>query len=102
MSETTSLVTFTEKGIRLSGELVFSTVSQVMKEGCLHLENHKADSIIIDLSEVKKIDSAGITLLLAWKRLCDMVNKNFQVNGSQEQATSLITTNKLHKILNLK
>jgi ABC-type transporter Mla MlaB component len=90
-----------EDGLTLKGRLLFSTVSSVLREGGSLLENHKADSINIDMSGVEKIDSAGITLLLAWKRLCDANNKKFHINHAQKQVISLITTNKLEGLLNL-
>ena len=96
-----SIIT-TDKGVDLVGNLTFSTVSSVLAEGYKLLESHQADAVNINLADVKKIDSAGITLLLEWKRSCDKNNKNYQVVGAQEQLVSLITTNKMQSILNLK
>jgi len=100
-SPTPLSITATDKGIDLKGSLTFSTISSVLSEGRKFLENHQADSVTIDLSNVKRIDSAGIALLLEWKRLCDKKNKRYQVVEAQEQAISLITTNKMQGALNL-
>lgn len=94
-------VNLTDKGISLAGNLIFSTVSDVLQQGSTHLENHQANEISINLSEVNKIDSSGIALLLGWKRLCDSQNKSYAIEAAQDQATSLITTNKMHQVLNL-
>ncbi|MEE9309449.1 MAG: STAS domain-containing protein [Cocleimonas sp.] len=96
----------TDAGLKLDGNLLFSTVSPVLNEGESLLKNtflddDKTDSINIDLSGVDKIDSAGISLLLAWKRLCERANKQFQIVSANRQAISLITTNKLEKLLNI-
>jgi len=99
----TASVTKTEGGISLKGNILFSTVSSVLYEACTHLEHNieisKTDLIVVDISAVEKIDSSGISLLLAFKRLCDSHHKIIHISGAQPQAISLITTNKLHKIL---
>ncbi len=101
MTPASASVSTSDKGVDLVGSLVYSTVASILSEGGKHLENHQADSISINLSKLERIDSAGITLLLDWKRLCDKQNKKFQVVGAQAQATSLITTNKMQGVLNL-
>ncbi len=100
-SSTPLSVIVTNNGVDLKGNLTFSAVSSVLSEGCKLLESHQADSVNINLADVKKIDSAGIALLLEWKRLCDRNNKSYQVVGAQKQAISLITTNKVQGILHL-
>jgi len=94
-------ITPSDRGVDLSGSLVYSTVSSILSTACKHLENHQSDSISIDLSKVEKIDSAGIALLLDWKRYCDKNNKKFKIVGAQANATSLITANKLQSIFDL-
>lgn len=92
-----SQVSSSEKGLQLQGELTFETVSSVLSEGNALLESHK-DPITINLEGVNRIDSAGISLLLEWKRICDNKNKTFLVEGMQKQATSLIKTYQLQKL----
>ena len=96
----TTTVSMLKDDVSLKGNLLFSTVSSILTEGCTMIANHKAGTITIDMSEVEKIDSAGIALLLAWKRLCDENNKKYQLKDVSQQAISLISTNKLEKILN--
>ena len=98
--QTTTISTL-ENGVILRGNLLYSTVAPILTIGSEMIQNHKADVIAIDMSEVVKIDSAGIALLLAWKRLCDKNNKKYQLEGASQQAVSLISTNKLEKLLNL-
>jgi phospholipid transport system transporter-binding protein len=97
----TTTVSMLENDLSLRGNLLFSTISSILTVGCKMIENNKADTITIDMSEVEKIDSAGIALLLAWKRLCDSNNKKYCLKGTSQQVISLINTNKLEKILNL-
>ena len=98
----TTTVSMLENDVCLRGNLLFSTVSSILTVGCTMIANHKADTITIDMSEVEKIDSAGIALLLAWKRLCDANNKKYRLKGASQQVISLISTNKLEGILNLR
>ena len=100
MSQAAS-VNATKKGIDLKGSLVFSTVSNLLSEGNQQLKQHQAESIQIDLSDVERVDSAGIALLLEWKRLCDKQDKTYKIVGAQSQIASLITTNKMQGLLGL-
>ena len=101
-NSSTATIAQTEEGISFDGDLVFSTVASVLPDGCHYIEIHEAEIIIINLLKVKKIDSAGIAMLIAWKRLCDTKNKNFMIIGAQPQVVSLITANKLQEILQLR
>jgi len=97
-----AVVELNDNGINLKGDLIFSTVSTVLKEGVSYLENHPSKSITVNLSGVNKIDSSGIAMLNGWKRLCNEKNKSYQVQDAKPQAVSLISSNKMDKVLNLK
>ncbi len=94
-------VSLLDNGVSLSGNLLFSTVSSILAVGGKMIDSHKSASIVIDMSKVAKIDSAGIALLLDWKRLCDTHNKKYQLKDVSQQSLSLINTNKLKAMLNL-
>lgn len=51
---------------RLSGELTFDTVPELLKEGARLLAS--AAELRIDLSGVRRADSAGLALLAEWLR----------------------------------
>lgn len=94
-------ISFTVEGFNLCGELTFTNASMVLKKASVHFDDIESDTIIIDLSKLEKIDSAGIALLLAWERLSKNNNKKLQLKNAQEQAISLIKTNKLLSVLNI-
>ncbi len=94
-------ISYTEEGFNLSGELIFSTASSVLSKANAHLAKLQAETVIIDLSKLDKIDSAGIALLLAWKRSCETNNKKLEIKNAQKQTVSLIKTNKLDAVLNI-
>ncbi len=91
----------TEEGFNLCGELSFSNASVVLKKAKAHFDDIQVNSVTIDLSKLEKIDSAGIAVLLAWKRLSNIKNKKLHIINAQEQIVSLIKTNKLHSVLNI-
>jgi len=97
-----STVESTENGLQLSGSLVFSNVSELLGQGTSELEvlqNSKIDTLIIDCKEISRIDSAGIALLIEWKRWCNNHKKKCLINGLPSQAKSLIETYRLQQVL---
>ncbi len=88
-------------GLEIKGKLVFATVSDAKKIAKTLLEDNQSQKIRFDFENLTKLDSAGLALLIDWKRWCDKHNKAFQVINANPKATSLIATYKLTKILNL-
>jgi anti-anti-sigma factor len=91
----------TTQGLELTGDLVYSSVSAADKVAKVVLEKHQSQLISIDCKNMTKIDSAGIALLIDWKRWCDNCKKQFQLESVNEKAMSLISSYKLNKILNI-
>lgn len=94
-----SNISATKEGLQLVGDLVFSSVSELLKEGRFLLEAYQKDKVSINCSKVSRIDSAGIALLIEWKRWCYNHNKECQLVEVPEQAQSLIETYRLQKVL---
>ena len=88
-----------EKGFCIHGNLVFLSVSDLLAKGNEQISQLDVDTVQIDLSGIERIDSAGIALLLAWKRECLSVKKNCQFQGATPQAMSLIETYQLQSVL---
>lgn len=101
-----SKVINSEHGISLSGFVVFNTVSDLLKQGNAYIQqyidNTVDTSIIIDCKEMKRIDSAGISLLLEWQRQCTNKNKVCRFNSLSEQAQALIEAYQLQSLLSSK
>lgn len=97
-----STVVSTENGLQLSGSLVFANVSELLEQGTTALrvlQNLQLDALVIDCKEIIKIDSAGIALLIEWKRWCNNHKKKCQINGLPNQAKSLIETYRLQHVI---
>ncbi len=103
MRITASTIEPFEQGFRLNGDLTFSTVSDLVESGKALIHNGTKSAteneINIEMSSVKKLDSAGIALLLEWKRECQLENKTCHFKHLSQQAISLIKTYKLQSVL---
>ena len=76
---------------RLSGRLIFSTLSELLKHPPLFIESGVInENISIDCSAVTHLDSAGIALLLEWKKMALLRNKEIVFNKLPKQAKAII------------
>ena len=91
----------TDKGLKLGGDVVFATVSSLLKTGISLLKKFDGDLFEIDASGIDHIDSAGVALLLEWQRFCLENHKSCRFTGIHGQGASLIETYKLQHILGL-
>lgn len=72
-----------------SDELTFATVQSDRKRLLDYLQEHKRESLCLDLSDVKQCDSAGLALLIEAKRLCRKHNKIFTIEGMPKSIYAL-------------
>jgi len=101
MSDVIATIEPTEQGLALAGDLVYKTVPDLVQLGETALTNHSSSEVIINCSEVKRLDSAGVSLLLEWTRFCTENNKSITLVGFPQQARSLIETFKLGELFKL-
>jgi phospholipid transport system transporter-binding protein len=88
-----------DERVRLSGELNFSTVSGLEEQSKkLFKENN---SIILDLKEVKRADSAGVALLVEWVRQAESHHCKVNFTNIPEQMLSIARVSALDTILPL-
>ena len=82
-----------EQGFTLSGDIVFSSVSDLLKESDSYLKNGLSNNsnkskdltFVVDCKEMSRIDSAGIALLLEWQRQFTAVKKSCVFQGLSNQ-----------------
>ena len=91
----------TEEGIfTVSGQLIFNTVSKLLNKIQFLIDETTQDQlIIIDCSSLSRMDSAGIALLLDWKREASLVGKNIEFRKLPQQAKAIIRAARLSRIL---
>jgi anti-anti-sigma factor len=82
-------------------EKLDSTVSPTLKAEIV-LTNSRGDrNIIIDLSQVKYIDSSGLSAILVANRLCQGVNGTVVLAEVQDSVFKLIQISQLDSILTI-
>ena len=104
MNSTSSKILKSDTGISVSGDLVFSNVADLLKEGNSLLKQHLANGkddlpFTIDCKEMTRIDSAGIALLLEWQRQFKNKNQNCLFQGLSSQAQALIEAYRLQALI---
>lgn len=83
--------------IRLSGELSFSTVNQVLKQSEILFE--PIVDLDIDLAEVNRSDSAGLALLVHWIRFAKRKNKKIVFHNIPAQMLAIADASGLDELL---
>ena len=95
-------ITANGNGLKLTGALVFSSASALLEKSALLLESQiqsSAATVNLDCSEMTRIDSAGIAVLIEWKRECNLHKKSFSILNLPDQAKSLVETYRLKDVL---
>lgn len=87
--------------IQLNETKLDATVSPKLKSEfvTLNAEGHK--NIITDLSQVKYIDSSGLSALLIGNRLCQDADGSFVLAGVTDHVMKLIKISQLDSVLDL-
>jgi anti-anti-sigma factor len=75
--------------LRAEGELTIYQVEEINKQLCTLFGN--AETVIVDMSKVDKIDTAGFQLLVSLKQSCENSQKNFEINGTGESVRNFFT-----------
>lgn len=92
-------VTATEFGFKLGGSLVYANLSQVIDDAQSLLRNNQNQAIEIDCESLERVDSAGLALLIEWKKACKQTNKSCNFSSLPVQAISLIETYRLQQVI---
>ncbi|HEY8365877.1 MAG TPA: STAS domain-containing protein [Bacteroidia bacterium] len=87
--------------IRPEIEKLDSTVAALMKSEIVLITGNGEKNLIIDLSDVKYIDSSGLSALLVANRSCKSVNGSFVLTGLHDNVNKLIKISQLDTILTI-
>jgi phospholipid transport system transporter-binding protein len=82
---------------RLSGELVFATVSGALEQSQALFTGH--DPVDIDLAGVTATDSAGLALLVEWAAWARRERCKLRLRNLPTQAAALARISEVDKIL---
>ncbi|BDD10039.1 hypothetical protein FUAX_24710 [Fulvitalea axinellae] len=82
-------------------EKLDSTKSPAMKSDVLTFRAEGARNVILDLSDVKYVDSSGLSALLVGHRVFNEDNGMFVITGSGEHVLKLIKISQLDSVLHI-
>lgn len=98
----TSTITKTEHGLSINGNLTFDSVNVLLDQGVQLIEqsnNSNKNEFVIDCNDMQRIDSAGIALLMKWKKEINKLKQTCQFAGLSNQAKSLIQAYRLESLI---
>jgi anti-sigma B factor antagonist len=87
--------------LQLNETKLEATVSPQLKSAFVTLNAEGIKTIIADLSQVKYIDSSGLSAILIANRLCKDSNGNFILAGVTDHVMKLIKISQLDTVLDL-
>ena len=87
--------------LKVKAEKLDSTIAPELKSELQAIHGQGIVNIIIDLSEVKYIDSSGLSSLLVGNRMFSENDGTFILAGVSEHAMKLIKISQLDKVLSI-
>ena len=85
----------------LSDEKLNSQVAPLLKSEMILLNAEGFRNIILDMMQVKFVDSSGLSAILITNRLCNNAAGTFVLTGVSEQLMRLIKISQLDTVLNI-
>lgn len=86
--------------LRVSGELSFKTVPALISSSQVFFK--KNNDIDIDLADVSRADSAGVALLIEWRRQAQKQNKSVCFSNIPSQMLAIARLSGVNELLSLK
>jgi len=83
----------------LTGSLSFKNVTALRSQG-IDLFS-EADTLVVDLSDVQRSDSAGVALLVEWMRFARSQDKTISYLNIPQQMLAIVRASSLDSILPL-
>ncbi len=96
--QTAQLQTSADNTIKISGALIFATVSSLWEQS-KKLFTTPAKQLFFDFDAVTQSDSAGVALLLAWIRIARVQQKEISFLSLPEQMRAIARVSGLEAIL---
>ncbi|MFY0651738.1 MAG: STAS domain-containing protein [Cyclobacteriaceae bacterium] len=87
--------------LKVDNEKLDSTIAPELKSELITIHGQGVQNMIIDLSDVKYIDSSGLSSLLVGNRQFTEGNGVFILAGTSDHVMKLITISQLDKVLTL-
>ncbi len=87
--------------LKLDEAKLDATLSPELKSTFVAMNAEGVKNMIINLSEVKYVDSSGLSAILIANRLCNEQNGTLVLIGVTEHVLKLIKISQLEKVLNI-
>lgn len=87
--------------VQLHEDKLNSIISPELKTEMVRINADGIKNIILDLTEVKYVDSSGLSAILVGNRLCDNENGMMVITGAAEHVMKLIKISHLDTILHI-
>jgi len=87
--------------LKLDESKLDATLSPELKSTFVAMNTEGTRNFIVDLSEVKYVDSSGLSAILIANRLCNDQNGTLVLVGVTEHVLKLISISQLEKVLNM-
>lgn len=87
--------------LRLHEERLDAHISQEFKEYLLRLLENGAKALILDLSEVRFVDSSGLGALLSGHKNAGLREGRFALSGVQARVQSMFELTRLHRVFEI-
>ena len=87
--------------LKLNEEKLDATVSPELKSTFVTLNAEGTKSFIVDLSDVKYVDSSGLSAILIANRLCNEQEGTLVLIGLTDHVMKLVKISQLEKVLNI-
>lgn len=70
----------------VQGDVTMETVPAIFAQGLQHLNSK---NLVVDLAQTQAVDSAAVSMLLAWQRAAQSVKRTLQIENPTENLLSL-------------
>lgn len=81
---------------KIGPTLNLATVDELVKE---KIDVNMGDTLTLDLSATKQVDSAGVALILHWLRSCQSQGGELLLQGASKQLQTLLKAYELETVL---
>lgn len=99
--EPSASIDFSEDGrLKVAGELSFKTVPALVSKSQDYFKN--GSSLDVDLTDVSRADSAGVALLIEWRRQAQKQNKSVCFFNIPSQMLAIARLSGVDELLSLK
>lgn len=87
--------------LKIEEEKLDSSVAPALKSDLITMQAEGAANMVVDLSQVKYIDSSGLSSLLVGNRVFNETGGAFIIASPSEHTEKLIKISQLDKVLNI-